>query len=111
MILQLVGDDSNCSSLLSPLGCLRTNDYDLEIRIPTTMSFLYSLPTTASVRLTELVSDPTGAHTSDLARVSAARGRVRAVLKEARRAQAGNKDWQGCAIVRLPVLRGASRMY
>ena len=64
------------------------------------MSFLYSLPTTGAIKLTALVSDPRNAHAADLARANAARGRVRTALKEARRADAANKDWPGCISVR-----------
>ena len=46
------------------------------------MSFLFSLLTTASVRLTDLVSDPTGAHTTDLARASATETRKFVVRPE-----------------------------
>jgi len=64
------------------------------------MSYLYSLPTTGSIKFTSLVSDPTNAHSADLARATAARNRVRAILKETRRVEAANKDWLGCATVR-----------
>lgn len=64
------------------------------------MSYLYSLPTTGAVRLSSLVSDPDNVHAADLARAGAARGRVRTALKEARRAEAANKDWAGCVAVR-----------
>jgi hypothetical protein len=64
------------------------------------MSYLYSLPTTGAIKFTNLISDPTNAHVSDLARATNARNRVRAVLKETRRAEGGNKDWMACANVR-----------
>lgn len=69
------------------------------------MSYLYSLPTTGAIKFTNLVSDPTNAHVSDLARATNARNRVRAVLKETRRAEGQNKDWMACANVRLNDLR------
>jgi len=61
-----------------------------------TMSFLYSLPTTGAVNLTSIISDPTRAYVADLARANAARSRVRAALKEARRSELDKKDWAGC---------------
>lgn len=63
------------------------------------MSYLYSLPTTAALKLTAIISDPTNSHVSDIARATNARNRVRAVLKETRRADGQSKDWMACANV------------
>ncbi|CAE6416711.1 unnamed protein product [Rhizoctonia solani] len=60
----------------------------------TTMSgYVYDLPTTGALSLSELCTDITGSHASNLARATEARANVRAILKASRRTDAGERDY------------------
>ncbi|CAE6438657.1 unnamed protein product [Rhizoctonia solani] len=55
--------------------------------------YVYDLPTTGALSLSELCTDITGSHASNLARATEARANVRAILKASRRTDAGERDY------------------
>lgn len=65
------------------------------------MSFLFDLPTTGAINFTDFLTDPSGSsgYAAKLADASAARARVRAVLKECRRTDEQSRDWSGAVKV------------
>jgi hypothetical protein len=62
---------------------------------PFAMSFRYTLPTTGSIKFTDFLYDPSGEHITHISNASAARGRMRAALKDYRRAE-GREDAMSC---------------
>ncbi|CAE6429324.1 unnamed protein product [Rhizoctonia solani] len=55
--------------------------------------YVYDLPTTGALSLSELCTDITGSHAANLARATEARANVRAILKASRRTDAGERDY------------------
>ncbi|CAE6424710.1 unnamed protein product [Rhizoctonia solani] len=55
--------------------------------------YVYDLPTTGALSLSELCIDITGSHAANLARATEARANVRAILKASRRTDAGERDY------------------
>lgn len=55
--------------------------------------YVYDLPTTGALSLSELCTDITGSHAANLARATEARANVRAILKATRRTDAGERDY------------------
>jgi hypothetical protein len=64
----------------------------VDLASPSVMSFVYPLPTTGSVPFSTLVTDAGGTNAHHLATATATRGRLRAVLKEDRRREEGQRD-------------------
>jgi hypothetical protein len=62
-------------------------------------SFLFELPTTGAISFADIVADPGGAYTLQLAEATQARANVRAALKEAKRTD-GEKDY--LRLVKVP---------
>jgi hypothetical protein len=63
--------------------------------------YLYDLPTTGALSLSELCTDITGSHAAQLVSATEARANVRAVLKASRRADAGERDYLKVVKVRF----------
>lgn len=70
--------------------------------------YMYELPTTGAISLSELCTDITGSHAAQLASATQARANVRAVLKASKRADAGERDYLKVVKVRIEFRRRTS---
>lgn len=54
------------------------------------MSFIYPIPTTGSISFSDFILDESNSYINEISEATALRGRVRAALKEASRAEEPN---------------------
>jgi hypothetical protein len=57
------------------------------------MSFNYALPTTGTISFADFILENDNMYLSDISESTALRGRLRAVLKAAKRTEGANKDY------------------
>ena len=68
------------------------DDLSFYLHSPRMTSYLYELPTTGAISFADVCEDATAVYTADIADATESRANLRAVLKESKRTDSGEKD-------------------